>query len=113
MSLVTSVFFVSRRFGVTALAVAGLLAGVGVDSGYSQSRGRLKIRTLSSRPDLVSGGDVLVEVKVPAGTTLNQLTLTRDGQLMTRYLKLDPVTGNFRALISGLQEGDNTLRAIL
>ena len=113
MSFVTRAFLVSRRLGITALAVAGLLACVGVDNGFSQSHGRLEIRTLSARPDLVSGGDVLVEVKAPAGTTLNQLTLTRNGQIMTRYLHLDPSTGSFRALISGLQVGDNTLRAVL
>ena len=106
MSFVTKAFLVGRRIAFTALAVASVIAGVGVSDGLSQSGSRLEIRILSSRPDLVSGGDALVEVKAPKGTTLNQLTLTLNGMLVTKYLRLDPETGSFRGLIGSMGVGD-------
>ena len=74
---------------------------------------RLEIRTLSSRPDLVSGGDALVEVRAPAGAQLNQLTLTLNGKDVTSRLKLDAASGGFRGLIGGMAVGENTLVAKL
>ena len=51
-----------RVIVVTALAlVASSWQG-------TETRAALEIRTLSSRPDLVSGGDTLVAIKAPAGT---------------------------------------------
>ncbi len=113
MRFLTKAFVVSRRTAVTAFAVAGVVAGFGVSNGFSQSRARLEIRTLSSRPDLISGGDALVEVKAPAGTALSQLTLRLNGKDVTRHLRLDPFAGSFRGLISDMSVGDNTLHAVV
>ena len=74
---------------------------------------RLLVRTLSSRPDLVSGGDALVQVVAPRGTALRQISLALNGKDVTPLLTADPMAGSFRGLIGGMRVGDNTLRATL
>ncbi len=113
MSFVTKLAMAVRRTTVTAFAICCILAGFADSDGFSQSAARLEIRTLSSRPDLVSGGDALVEVKAPAGTEMSQLTLTLNGRDVTSQLSRDTDTKNFRGLIAGLNVGDNTLRAMI
>src|SRR5215471_8657147 len=105
----------NRQSVIMAFAVLGLLAcfsgGSGGSAGFSQTATRLEIRTLSSRPDLVSGGDALVEVKAPAGAQLSQLTLTLNGKDVTSQLRLDAASGGFRGLIGGMVVGENILIA--
>ena len=76
-----------------------------------ESRAALEIRTLSSRPDLVSGGDTLVAVKAPAGTPVDQLSVTLNGKDVTARFTLDAASGEFRGLIDGLRLGANRLIA--
>ena len=72
----------------------------------------LQLRALSSAPDRVSGGDVLVEVDVPAGTSFSQIKLTRNGADVSSMLtQRDAAAGTMRGLISGLKEGNNRLVA--
>ncbi len=95
------------------LAIALVISMCGVFSieGLSQTASRLQIRVLSSRADLVSGGDALVEVKAPAGTDLSRLTLTLNGRDVTAMLKNSPENAVFRGLIGGMAVGANTLLA--
>ena len=104
---------ISRR-RTTAIGVfAVVFFGVSLTNTFAQAGGKLEIRTLSSRPDLVSGGDTLVEVKAPAGISLKQLTLTLNGADVTDQLKDNADAQSFRGLISGLIVGDNTLRVAI
>src|SRR5205814_1759454 len=104
MNLVTNI----RRIALIACAFFVALAGFRSSDGFSQSAAGLEIKTLSSRSDLVSGGDALIEVKAPAGTQLNQLTLTLNGKEVTNQLNLNATTRSFRGLISGMTVGENT-----
>src|SRR5262245_60785206 len=113
MNFVTKVALSSRRIAITALVAIVGLSGFGAGAALSQSAPRLEIKTLSSRPDLVSGGDALVEVKAPAGARLNDLTLTLNGKDVTSRLRLDAASGGFRGLIGGMVVGENTLVAKL
>jgi hypothetical protein len=72
---------------------------------------RVQVRTLSSRADLVSGGDALVEIAVPAGTDVAKVKVSAGG---------GDVTGAFteggpglRGLVTGLPLGDSTITAIV
>ncbi len=95
------------------------------------------LKILSNRPDLVSGGDVLVEVLVESSEDLSRLRLTRNGEDVTRVLQpsapeliallaeadeenpfdalltlaQDAFSGSVRLLgrVAGLALGDNTL----
>src|SRR5262245_29558896 len=90
------------------VAAAVLLAG----SWHAvESRAALEIRTLSSRPDLVSGGDTLVAIKAPAGTPLKQLKVILNGTDVTARFTLDTASGEFRGLVEGLRLGANRLMA--
>ena len=71
----------------------------------------VQVRTLSGRADLVSGGDALIEVVLPAGTDLRRVRVTAG--------KRD-VSGSFRAggpglrgLVTGLPLGRTTITATL
>jgi hypothetical protein len=102
----------NRRILFAALAVVCVVCGLSGDA-FSQSTARLQIRVLSSRPDMSSRGDALIEIKAPAGTSLDHLMLLLNGRDATNQLKRGEATGIFRALISGLTFGDNLLIATL
>jgi len=67
----------------------------------------LSLRVLSSRPDMISGDDALIEVRGPA----RGVKLTLNGQDVSGELKLDPATQTLRGLIKGLTLGKNRLAA--
>jgi len=96
---------------ISKVVLVGVLSGLCAGGAFSQSTARLEIKTLSSRPDFASGGDALVEVKAPAGTRPGQLSLMLNGKDVTGMLRLDPTTGSFRGLLTGMVVGDNTLVA--
>ena len=77
------------------LACAGLLPAAGVT-----------ITTLSSRPEMVSGGDVVVEIQAPRGKT----TITLNGADVL-WLFHRNERGSLIGLVTGLKLGENTLVA--
>ena len=93
MKFATKVAPKSRLTVAMAFVVVSILSTLRADM-FSQSATGLEIRTLSSRPDMVSGGDALVEVKAPAGAQLSQLTLTLNGKDVTSRLKFDAANGS-------------------
>lgn len=111
MSLAGKMDWAGRRYLFSA--VVGVLCCLSSNTVFAQSGSTLEIRTLSSRPDLVSGGDSLIEVKAPAGVSLGQIILTLNGQDVTNQLKRSPDAASFRGLIRGLTLGDNTLHAAI
>ncbi|QYG91607.1 hypothetical protein HC251_03565 [Iamia sp. SCSIO 61187] len=71
--------------------------------------GQFEIITLSTMPDTVSGGDVLVAVRgLDPGAPL---TVTRDGTDVTAAFAT-LADGERRGLVTGLTEGENTLVAV-
>jgi hypothetical protein len=50
----------------------------------------LQIQTLSNRADLVSGGEVLTEVRLPAGASVSSLRVSLDGRDVTSQFALRP-----------------------
>jgi hypothetical protein len=70
----------------------------------------LKIATLSSRPEMVSGGDTLVKIELPDSVALNKVTVTRNGVNVSAKFK--PGSGHFLVgLVDGLKLGENKLEA--
>lgn len=99
------------RKSIILLAMAAVLVGFETYDVNSQSADRLEIRILSSRPDLVSGGDALVEVKASPDISLNQIALSLNGKDITSQLKADASADSLRGLVGGLRLGENTLGA--
>lgn len=70
----------------------------------------IKIAILSSRPEMVSGGDTLVKVEVPDSVALDKVSITRNGADVTKVFKTGK--GHFLVgLVSGLKVGSNELTA--
>ena len=82
---------------------------IDTESSLATPKPPLEIEIVSSRADMVSGGDALVDVRAPAGTPLTDLTLTLNGHDVTNVLS--GRSGRFRGLVAGMREGDNVLRA--
>ena len=69
----------------------------------------LTVEALSTRPDMVSGGDVLVRVR---GADLSRLKLEADGRDVTAALRAEPgAGGSMTGLVQGLRPGRNRLVA--
>ncbi len=73
--------------------------------------GKIEISVLSSRYDLVSGGDALVEIKASEGLKASDLKVWLNGRDLVTPLKFDQPTNTLRGLVAGLDNGANWLQA--
>ena len=78
----------------------------------------LEIRALSTRPEFVSGGDVLLQIAGPANLTSKNLTVRLNGKDVSAAFKPAPppapsaVEGKtLVGLVTGLNVGSNSLQA--
>ena len=71
----------------------------------------LQLRILSSRPDMVTGGDALVRVELPAGMAARDVKLTLNGTDVTAKVNPDATGRSLTGLVSGFALGTNTLAA--
>ena len=79
--------------------------------GNAPSAGQLALMTVSNpRPELVSGGEVLVRVDVPRHINAADVEITSDGQDVTSSFQAQP-DGSLLGLITGLNIGRNRLVA--
>ena len=92
----------------TAMAV-GCANPVCAASSQSDDSGAIRIKTLSSAANLVSGGDVLVRVDLPEQARTSQIRVHLDGQDVTAMFQSDSQTGALIGLVTGLKLGKNTL----
>ena len=67
------------------------------------------IRTVSSRADVVSGGQALVEVSVPGKLPLHHVRIAVDGRDVTAAFRLGSAEGTLLGVVDGLAVGRNTL----
>jgi hypothetical protein len=92
---------------VVFLAVAISVAA----SAIHAAPGQFEILTLSNRADLISGGDALVEVRVPKNVPLDKVTLWLNGSEVTDTFRTDADARTMRGVVPGLQQGENELLA--
>jgi hypothetical protein len=72
--------------------------------------GKIEVKVLSSRYDLVSGGDALVEIKASEGARASDLRVTLNGRNLVTPLKFDQPTNTLRGVVSPLDNGGNWLQ---
>jgi len=72
----------------------------------------VRLQVLSGRPDLVSGGDALVQVTLPSGVAPGAARVSVEGRDVTRSFTPDG-PGRLRGLVTGLRLGRNVVRAAL
>jgi Tannase-like family of unknown function (DUF6351) len=70
------------------------------------------IYVLSSRADLISGGEALVSVSLPSGTNPSGVEMLLGGQDVTSQFAMRD-NGQYEGLLTGLAVGSNTLTAAL
>ena len=101
----------STRPTLLALSVSAILLTGCFDGGSSHhsSAKEVTIQTLSTHPDRVSGGDVLVEIIAPENVALEKLVIKRNDEDITAAFNKDPASGNLRGLVDGLLEGENSI----
>jgi len=87
--------------------VIGLAAAAPAASAQS-----LQINVLSTRADLVSGGQALTSIDLPAGTDPATVTVSLNGSDVSSQFAQRP-NGQFEGLLTGLADGSNTLTASL
>lgn len=92
--------------GLSAVALAAMLAACGSSSPSSP----VQIRTLSNRADLVSNGDALVEIVVPAGFPTTGIKADLNGRDVSSAFALRS-DGRITGVVTGLANGSNTLTA--
>lgn len=71
----------------------------------------LTLAILSSRADMVSGGDALVEVVLPDGIDAAEVRVTLNGEDVTAAFTAQASSRALRGLVTGLEVGDNHLTA--
>jgi hypothetical protein len=94
---------VSGSVALLALLATGALAGPA-----AAAAGDAQIRVLSTRADIVSGGDALVQVVPPAGTPASALRVEVDGRDVTPAFAVRP-GGRVLGTVTGLRNGANVV----
>ncbi|MEA2349834.1 MAG: hypothetical protein QOG86_775 [Thermoleophilaceae bacterium] len=69
-----------------------------------------QIKVLSNRADLISSGDALVQVKLPAGTAPSKVHVKVGKRNVTSLFAMRP-DGRFEGLLTGLRNGRNVVTA--
>jgi hypothetical protein len=95
-----------------AALAAGLMTVVLGGAGAASAATGTTIDVLSNRADLISGGDALVAVNLPAGTNASTVTMTLGGRDVTDEFAMRQ-NGRYEGLVTGLSDGANTLDARL
>src|SRR5882724_7399323 len=102
-----------RRTAVVMAALSPLVAGmtVAVPAVAGAAGSPLQITSVSNpRPELVSGGQVLVRVTPPAGADAADVRVSANGVDVTPSFAAQP-GGSLLGLVSGLRAGENIVTA--
>ncbi len=86
---------------------AVLLACTVIAYSAPPARSTFQITSLSNRPDMISGGDVLLRVDVPETLPLAQAVVKLNGTDVTASFKADAPEHSLTALVKGLKNGEN------
>ena len=98
----------SRRLLPLVVALPLALVVLPAPPAASAPPGDVRIEVLSGRGDLVTGGDALLRVVLPAGTSASGLRVSDDGRDVTSAF-----TGGLEGLVTGLSLGTNVVTAQL
>src|SRR5436305_11770520 len=101
----------TRRTVVAALTAVTAIAGLTADTASARKKKRrlgpaAKIQVLSHRAHLISGGDALVAIRLPARTSARRLRITANGRNVGSAFAPRP-DGRYEGLLTGLANGPN------
>jgi len=93
----------------TILGIAATAALVAASAAMAKATHDFEIRTLSTRPDTVTGGDVLIEVYVPQNVPPKKAKILANGADVTSTLHWDDDSRTYTGLVTGLRLGANEI----
>ena len=96
---------------LAALLVSAAVVATVAASAKEAASGQFEILTLSNRADHISGGDALVEVRVPRTVPLHQVTLWLNGRNVTGTFHTDTAARTMRGVLTELETGQNEFLA--
>ncbi|MDB6062531.1 MAG: hypothetical protein JWM78_2634 [Verrucomicrobiaceae bacterium] len=96
-----------------AVAISALLMGFAATVHAENGTGAVHIHTLSTQPNLISGGDVLVRVDLPLNAKFDDVQIKLNSDDITSAFVADKTTQTLTGLVSGLRLGKNKLAAQL
>src|SRR2546430_11493634 len=99
-----------NRIAMPLAVVAIVMAAVADAPAPARAEDRFDIAVLSNRADLISGGDALIEVVLPAGVDPARVRVDVDGRDVTAAFGVRP-NGRYMGLVTGLAERANVLTA--
>src|SRR2546425_9007140 len=99
-----------RALSASVVALGLLVAAAPGDAGPPAEK-HLVITTLSTAPDRVSGGDVLVRIEVPSKVSLSDVQVALNGTDVTGVFLPDGTSDALVGLVTGLKDGDNVVTA--
>jgi len=102
--------FLSRSFSFALVfGIHFFLSQTAAGHDDRESRGGFTIRTLSTWPDRVSGGDVLVEIAYPSNQSRQSLIVSLNGRNVSSAFRAGRTANTVLGLVTGLSVGRNTL----
>jgi Tannase-like family of unknown function (DUF6351) len=102
----------TRRVMLLVAAALGLLSAPAAGAAPPGNGGLPEILVLSNRADLVSGGDALVEVVLPARVDPDTVRVSLNGTDVTSAFAVRP-NGRYEGVVTGLVVGPNDLMATM
>jgi len=96
-----------NQLSLVVVVASGMLLLARAAPGHEDRAARFNIRAVSTWPDRVSGGDVLVEIRYPHGQS--GLVVSLNGRDVTHAFRAGPTPDTLLGLVSGLSLGRNTL----
>ena len=101
-----------RTLGTAALAASALAAFVLIAAPAPAGASKLRVHSLSSEPDLVTGGDSLIAIDVPDGVKTGKVAVRRNGVgVSSRFEPSAPGSKRLVGLVGGLRPGANVISA--
>ena len=98
-----------RPFLYAGAALLGSALVLSFAAAAENTDGLIKASVLSSRAELVSGGDALIKLATPPGLDLARVSVHLNGADVSAHFR--PAAGGLMGLVSGMQLGTNTLSA--
>lgn len=96
----------TRKVAAAFVLMAAISAGA---RDTNAANGNFRVTVVSSRVDMVSGGDALVQIDAPPGLAADQIAVELNGRDVTAIFHSDPATHTWLGLVTGLNLGENTL----
>jgi len=103
----------SRRWLVRSVTLSALLPVLILLSAASSlvAAEKLEIHCLSTRPDMLSGGEALVQISMPESPSSGEIAVSLDGRDITKEFRPSNELGGLIGLVKGLSLGKHTLVA--